>query len=58
LIRTAGHLLAEQPRLEQEARWQALQRDLEQLVASRDEGQRVGVSLRCDYLLVLADRLP
>jgi hypothetical protein len=56
LIRTAGHLLAERPRLEQEGRWEALQRDLEQLVASRDESQRAGVSLRCDYLLVLADR--
>jgi SAM-dependent methyltransferase len=58
LIRTAGHVLAEQPRLEREGRWQDLQRDLQQLVASRNEGHGAGVELRCDYLLVLADRRP
>jgi SAM-dependent methyltransferase len=56
LIRTAGHVRAEQLRLERERRWQELRRDLGELVAARDEGDGSGLVLRCEYLLVLADR--
>jgi hypothetical protein len=56
LIRTAGHVRAEQPRLERERRWQELRRDLSELVAARDESDGSGVQLPCEYLLVLADR--
>jgi SAM-dependent methyltransferase len=56
LIRTAGHVRAEQPRLERERRWQDVRRALSELVAARDEGDGSGVLLRCEHLLVLADR--
>lgn len=56
LIRTAGHVRAEQPRLEREQRWQDLRRDLGELVAARDESDGSGAQLPCEYLLVLADR--
>jgi SAM-dependent methyltransferase len=56
LIRTAGHVRAEQQRLEREGRWQDLRRDLGELVATRDEGDGSRTELRCEYLLVLAER--
>jgi hypothetical protein len=55
LIRTAGHVVSEQPRLQREGRWQQLRDDLAQLVAVRDEGSD-GVELRCEYLVVVATR--
>ncbi|MGZ4215828.1 MAG: class I SAM-dependent methyltransferase [Solirubrobacteraceae bacterium] len=55
LIRTAGHVLSEQPRLQREGRWQQLRDDLARLVAARDEGSD-GVELRCEYLVVVAER--
>jgi SAM-dependent methyltransferase len=55
LIRTAGHVLSEQPRLQREGRWEQLRGDLAELVAARDEGSD-GVELRCEYLVVVAER--
>ena len=55
LIRTAGHVVSEQPRLQHEGRWEQLRDDLAELVAARDEGND-GVELRCEYLVVVADR--
>jgi SAM-dependent methyltransferase len=54
LVRTAGHVLAERPRLEAEGRWGALLATLGGLVAERDVGVGGRVALRCDYLLVEA----
>lgn len=57
LIRTAGHVLSEQPRLHHEGRWQQLRGDLDHLVAMRDEGDDDDVNLRCEYLLLAAERV-
>jgi SAM-dependent methyltransferase len=54
LVRTAGHVLAERPRLEAEGRWGELLAALGGLVAQRDSGVDGRVALRCDYLLVEA----
>jgi SAM-dependent methyltransferase len=56
LIRTAGHLVSEQPRLEREGRWQQLRADLGQLVAAWDRDPGAGVELPCEYLVVVAER--
>jgi SAM-dependent methyltransferase len=56
LIRTAGHVRGEQARLQREGRWGGLVEDLERLVAAWDEGHGARVELRCDHLLVLAER--
>jgi SAM-dependent methyltransferase len=55
LIRTAGHVLSEQPRLQREGRWEQLRGALAELVAARDDGSD-GVELRCEYLVVVAER--
>ena len=55
LIRTAGHVVSEQPRLQREGRWEQLRGDLAELVAARDEGGD-SVELRCEYLVVVAER--
>jgi SAM-dependent methyltransferase len=54
LVATAGHVVAERPRLEAEGRWVSLLGALGGLVAERDEGRDGRVVLRCDYLLVAA----
>jgi SAM-dependent methyltransferase len=56
LVRTAGNVLAERPRLEAEGRWGELLAALGGLVAARDRGVGERVALRCDYLLVEARR--
>jgi SAM-dependent methyltransferase len=56
LIRTAGHVLCEQPRLQREGRWPELRAGLERLVAAHDDGTGDGVELRCEYLAVVAER--
>lgn len=58
LVATAGHVLAERPRLESEGRWPHLLGALAGLVASHDAGggDAGAVSLRCDYLLTTARR--
>jgi SAM-dependent methyltransferase len=56
LVRTAGNVLAERPRLEAGGRWGALLAALGGLVAERDVGVGGRVALRCDYLLVEARR--
>src|SRR6478672_9681242 len=55
LIRTAGHVVSEQPRLQREGRWEQLRGDLAELVAARDEGGD-DVELLCEYLVVVAER--
>ena len=55
LIRTAGHVVSEQPHLQREGRWRQLRADLAELVAARDEGSD-GVELCCEYLVVVAER--
>lgn len=54
LVATAGHVVAQRPRLEAEGRWPSLLGALGGLVAERDEGREGRVVLRCDYLLVAA----
>jgi SAM-dependent methyltransferase len=54
LVATAGHVVAQRPRLEAEGRWPTLLGALGGLVAERDEGHEGRVVLRCDYLLVSA----
>jgi SAM-dependent methyltransferase len=54
LVRTAGHVLAERPRLEAEGRWGELLAAVGGVVAERDRGVGGRVALRCDYLLVEA----
>jgi SAM-dependent methyltransferase len=54
LVATAGHVVAQRPRLEAEGRWPSLLGALGGLVAERDEGREGRVALRCDYLIVSA----
>jgi SAM-dependent methyltransferase len=54
LVATAGHVVAQRPRLEGEGRWPPLLGALGGLVAERDEGREGRVVLRCDYLVVPA----
>jgi SAM-dependent methyltransferase len=54
LVATAGHVVAERPRLEAEGRWPSLLGALAGLVAERDEGHDGRVALRCDYLIIAA----
>jgi SAM-dependent methyltransferase len=54
LVATAGHVVAERPRLEAEGRWPSLLGALGGLVTERDEGREGRVVLRCDYLIVAA----
>jgi SAM-dependent methyltransferase len=54
LVATAGHVVAQRPRLEAEGRWPSLLGVLGGLVAERDEGRDGRVALRCDYLIVTA----
>ncbi|MCW2994176.1 MAG: Methyltransferase type 11, partial [Conexibacter sp.] len=54
LVATAGHVVAERPRLAAEGRWPQLLGALAALVAERDEGRDGRVALRCDYLIVSA----
>jgi SAM-dependent methyltransferase len=54
LVATAGHVIAERPRLEADGRWPALLGALGGLVAERDTGRGGTVALRCDYLMVTA----
>lgn len=56
LLATAGHVLAEEPRLQAEGRWDQLCADLELLVAERDSSTGAGVTLECEYLVVLAEK--
>ena len=49
-------MLAEESRLRHEGRWDQLCADLEQLVAERDSGTGAGVTLICEYLVVLAEK--
>jgi SAM-dependent methyltransferase len=54
LIRTAGHVLAEQPRLEHEERWSDLRHDVSKLVRARSSEQQ----LELEYLILLAEHRP
>lgn len=54
LLETAGHVLAERPRLEAEGRWEELMSELGALVDERDEREGGPVSLRLEYLVVVA----
>ncbi|HWI74233.1 MAG TPA: class I SAM-dependent methyltransferase [Baekduia sp.] len=56
LVATAGHVVAERPRLESEGRWPQLLGALAGVVAQHDSGRDGAVALRCDYLLVTAHR--
>ncbi|MGZ4186097.1 MAG: class I SAM-dependent methyltransferase [Solirubrobacteraceae bacterium] len=56
LIRSAGHVVFEQPRLEREGRWEQLRGDMEQLVAAWDQDSGAAVELRCEYVVVVAQR--
>lgn len=54
LVATAGHVIAERPRLESEGRWPQLLGALAGVIAEHDHGTGGAVSLRCDYLLTTA----
>jgi SAM-dependent methyltransferase len=56
LVATAGHVVAERPRLAAEGRWPQLLGALAGVVAEHDAGRDGAVALRCDYLLVTATR--
>jgi SAM-dependent methyltransferase len=58
LVRTAGHVVAERPRLEAEGRWPQLLAALAALVTERNEGTGGGVALRLDYLVATATAGP
>jgi hypothetical protein len=58
LIRTAGHIVVEQPRLEHDGSWDDLTRTLTQLVASNDHETGDASELRLEYLTLLARRAP
>ncbi|MCW2986078.1 MAG: Methyltransferase type 11, partial [Conexibacter sp.] len=58
LVATAGHVVAERPRLESEGRWPHLLGALAGLVSAHDTGRDGAVALRCDYLLITARRAP
>jgi ubiquinone/menaquinone biosynthesis C-methylase UbiE len=54
LIKTAGNVLAQRPRIERAGRWGELLAAVSGLVAERDSGAEENVALRCEYLLVEA----
>jgi SAM-dependent methyltransferase len=54
LVATAGHVIAERPRLESEGRWPSLLGTLASVVAEHDHGTGGAVSLRCAYRLTTA----
>lgn len=54
LVATAGHVVAERPRLEAEGRWPTLLAALASHIARHDTGAGGAVRLRCDYLLTTA----
>lgn len=54
LIRTAGHVVSEQARLEAEGRWHALREDLSAFVEERGVAAGDHVDLALDFLLVTA----
>jgi SAM-dependent methyltransferase len=56
LLATAGHVLAEEPRLRHEGRWDQLRADLDLLVAERDSSTGAGVTVECEYLVVLGEK--
>lgn len=56
LVATAGHVVAQRPRLESEGRWPQLLGALAGVVTRHDSGRDGAVALRCDYLLVTATR--
>jgi SAM-dependent methyltransferase len=56
LVRTAGHVVVERPRLEAEGRWPQLLAALAALVTERDAGRDGAVTLRLDYLVATAIR--
>ena len=54
LVATAGHVVAQRPRLETEGRWPQLLGALAGAIAQHDTGRDGAVALRCDYLLLTA----
>jgi len=54
LVATAGHVVAQRPRLEAENRWGTLLAALAAHVSRHDTGTGAAVRLRCDYLLTTA----
>jgi SAM-dependent methyltransferase len=54
LVATAGHVVAERPRLASEGRWPQLLGALAGTIAQHDTGRDGAVALRCDYLLLTA----
>lgn len=54
LVGSAGHLVAERPRLEAEQRWNTVLDDVSAFVAERGVTDQDGVSLALHYLLVTA----
>jgi SAM-dependent methyltransferase len=55
LIQTAGHVVQERARLVREERWDALRRDLGDLVAKRDQPGDGEVRLPLEYLLAIGE---
>lgn len=56
LVRTAGHVVRERPRLEREDRWTALLADVRALVAEHDQSADGTVRLSLEYLLAVGER--
>lgn len=56
LVATAGHVLAEQPRLVEEGRWNDLLADLGALIRQSNRSPGLGVVLNLDYLVSIAQK--
>jgi SAM-dependent methyltransferase len=56
LISTAGHVLAEQPRLLEEGKWNDLLADLSALVRQSNRSPGLGVVVNLDYLVSIAQK--
>jgi SAM-dependent methyltransferase len=54
LIETAGHVISERRRLENEGLWTELEHDLDQFVRERNGADSEAIGLDCEYLIVFA----
>ena len=51
LVKTAGHVISEKPRLVREQRWDALLADVRSLVETMALPIEEGIAIPCDYLV-------
>ena len=51
MVQTAGHVMAEKPRLVSEQRWDALLADVRSLTETMALPTEEGIAIPCDYLI-------